>query len=591
MLVHNKCVQRVFLLLVFLVSPAMAIGQDAGVSFVVPERLCGLQLVGVEEKSANEVMGFSKDAPFKCREYTFLTRDLQRVYIRVCNVFREDLVGRLRPGHTWGRPLRIPYTVTPGGPSIDGFLESIGAYYRTIEAGVRPREPWCTDWHQGCADVRFGVGKYLVAIETPGAAEPGHDSLWLPIVIVTELCCVNDGSSQCDQPITIHIYGEPYVIRVPLFLKPKGGEESSTTPTPSTRTLTVTKTGTGNGTVTSNPAGIDCASDCTETYARGTRVTLTATPYANSVFTGWSGDCAGSNYSTTVTMDSNKTCVATFSLTEPVPDIAIVSRSLEPTNPELNDNATVRIEIANVGADRAPPAKYLFALELLDVKGKGLDAIGTSIHDDEEQRYHVLTGYATQLPELVPGASAEVTIQFRVDPDLVPSILCTDRIDVKVLTHNYREDRTNNTITYSTVDGQIFLIDPETYCQCLLLAAFWALTTMPEILELSPQQYAAALLTYDVMELATSVASMVRDLNAERDEDAGVAFGTACLVVCQHLLEEGLLKTLTGFVRIAKTVVEGAFACARVAEVPLAIFIKHTISFVKAFYSIAGVRQ
>ena len=42
--------------------------------------------------------------------------------------------------------------------------------------------------------------------------------------------------------------------------------------------LTVTKAGNGVGTVTSNPAGINCGTDCTESYPTNTMVTLTATP-------------------------------------------------------------------------------------------------------------------------------------------------------------------------------------------------------------------------------------------------------------------------------------------------------------------------
>ncbi|MGI8822848.1 MAG: InlB B-repeat-containing protein, partial [Acidimicrobiia bacterium] len=53
--------------------------------------------------------------------------------------------------------------------------------------------------------------------------------------------------------------------------------------------LTVSKAGTGSGTVTSNPAGVDCGTDCTEAYVSGTSVTLTATPVAGSTFAGWSG--------------------------------------------------------------------------------------------------------------------------------------------------------------------------------------------------------------------------------------------------------------------------------------------------------------
>lgn len=77
------------------------------------------------------------------------------------------------------------------------------------------------------------------------------------------------------------------------------------------RTLTVTKSGSGSGTVTSNPSGIDCGSDCNQQYNNNTQVTLTATPNSGSTFAGWSGnsDCSDG----VVTMNANKSCTATFS--------------------------------------------------------------------------------------------------------------------------------------------------------------------------------------------------------------------------------------------------------------------------------------
>lgn len=57
--------------------------------------------------------------------------------------------------------------------------------------------------------------------------------------------------------------------------------------------LVVSRTGTGVGTVTSAPAGIDCGADCSESFAPGTEVTLTAAPATGSTFGGWSGACSG----------------------------------------------------------------------------------------------------------------------------------------------------------------------------------------------------------------------------------------------------------------------------------------------------------
>ncbi len=77
--------------------------------------------------------------------------------------------------------------------------------------------------------------------------------------------------------------------------------------------LTVAKAGSGSGTVTSTPAGIDCGGDCSETYDSGTHVTLSAVTAVGSVFTGWSGACAGTG-TCDVTMDSDLTATANFSI-------------------------------------------------------------------------------------------------------------------------------------------------------------------------------------------------------------------------------------------------------------------------------------
>ena len=89
------------------------------------------------------------------------------------------------------------------------------------------------------------------------------------------------------------------------------------TPVVTTYNLTTSTTGTGTGTVAPSPVGTSCGTNC-YSYASGTVVVLTATPTGsdNSVFAGWSGACSG--YFCTVTMSSNLSATATFTLLTPV---------------------------------------------------------------------------------------------------------------------------------------------------------------------------------------------------------------------------------------------------------------------------------
>ena len=78
--------------------------------------------------------------------------------------------------------------------------------------------------------------------------------------------------------------------------------------------LTVAKSGNGAGTVASEHSDIYCGSDCSQEYAEGESVILTATADPGSVFGGWSGgECTGAG-DCLLTMESDVTVTATFSL-------------------------------------------------------------------------------------------------------------------------------------------------------------------------------------------------------------------------------------------------------------------------------------
>jgi DNA-binding beta-propeller fold protein YncE len=71
---------------------------------------------------------------------------------------------------------------------------------------------------------------------------------------------------------------------------------------PATARLSVVVDQIARGTVSSDPSGIDCATDCTQGLGAGRPVTLTATAVPGSVFAGWAGACAGAGAAPTCTI-------------------------------------------------------------------------------------------------------------------------------------------------------------------------------------------------------------------------------------------------------------------------------------------------
>ncbi|QJR16128.1 InlB B-repeat-containing protein [Usitatibacter palustris] len=90
---------------------------------------------------------------------------------------------------------------------------------------------------------------------------------------------------------------------------------TSTTASAGTHVLTVAKAGTGGGIVTGSinggPTIINCGSDCTESVAAGSTVTLTATPANGSTVAGWSY-CSGTAAVCEVPLSAATTVTVTF---------------------------------------------------------------------------------------------------------------------------------------------------------------------------------------------------------------------------------------------------------------------------------------
>lgn len=79
-------------------------------------------------------------------------------------------------------------------------------------------------------------------------------------------------------------------------------------------TLTVIPQGNGHGLITSSPNGIACGITCSVPLDYGAAITLTATPFTDTLFTGWQGACIGATPTCVVTLATDTAVTATFTL-------------------------------------------------------------------------------------------------------------------------------------------------------------------------------------------------------------------------------------------------------------------------------------
>jgi Divergent InlB B-repeat domain/FG-GAP repeat len=116
--------------------------------------------------------------------------------------------------------------------------------------------------------------------------------------------------------------------------------------------LTVGKAGTGSGTVTSSPKGISCTPKCSAPYAVGTHVTLSAKPAAGSLFSGWSGDGCSGKGSCTVTLSSDRSVTAKFTLEPPKITRANIDRKHHTATFRFTARGAPRFECALIRANK-----------------------------------------------------------------------------------------------------------------------------------------------------------------------------------------------------------------------------------------------
>ena len=102
--------------------------------------------------------------------------------------------------------------------------------------------------------------------------------------------------------------------------------------------LTVNRAGTGAGTAASNPAGINCGTDCQEAYTENTIVTLTPTASTGSTLSTWTGCDTVAGNQCQVTMTANKSVTAKFNKvwsSNPTVNNAISTAVKDQINPQI----------------------------------------------------------------------------------------------------------------------------------------------------------------------------------------------------------------------------------------------------------------
>ncbi len=123
-------------------------------------------------------------------------------------------------------------------------------------------------------------------------------------------------------------------------------------------TLSTSKAGTGSGSVVTDPTG--------SSFPAGTKVTLTATPDANSIFSSWSGGCSGNTNPCQVTMSSNVSVTATFN-----PKTYTITASAG-TGGTISPSGGVSVQSgANQSFTIAPNSGYTISSVLVDSVSQG----------------------------------------------------------------------------------------------------------------------------------------------------------------------------------------------------------------------------
>jgi hypothetical protein len=125
----------------------------------------------------------------------------------------------------------------------------------------------------------------------------------------------------------------------------------------------LTVTSDTNGSVSSTPAGINCGTECSHTFAVGSKVTLTAKPLSGFQLKAWTGACSGTA-TCEVTLNANATVGASFEATPVTKHVLTVTSSANgsvsstPAGIDCGSTCTQTLGAGSIVTLTAKPVRY-----------------------------------------------------------------------------------------------------------------------------------------------------------------------------------------------------------------------------------------
>jgi len=249
-----------------------------------------------------------------------------------------------------------------------------------------------------------------------------------------------------------------------FFIVPLYGEGIQPSVIPSNYSLNVASIGQGQGIITSTPSGINCGSDCLETYDEGTLVTLIATPEDSSIFTGWSDDCNGTD-DCTLTINSDTNITATFKL-----KTFIITASVD-LNGDIFPRGDIEIDY---GSDKTftitPHSGYI--VDNIFIDGNSIGAINSYLFTNITENHSIYatfrTDNSTSTSITDPNQRVEEEEDVIHSDDSLPtavisSLTLVPEGETVTLNASHSFDKGNNILTYkwSQIEGlSVWLSDP-----------------------------------------------------------------------------------------------------------------------------------